>query len=168
MMLAVPRASRYFIEITFAFLLFVALLPWPTALIAEFANDASTSHPVTFLHSATMFLIAASLAGSWAHLGRSKSLLDEELSPSFQRSFRWTSMVCLPYLVAMAVALLSPLASLLIDAGVFVFLAITRSPLEQVEAGCSHLLGRLTQAHAVQCRRRCQRLDTLEARSLGR
>ncbi|MBV8461718.1 MAG: DUF1211 domain-containing protein [Acidimicrobiales bacterium] len=134
MMLAVRRTSRTFIECTFAFLLFVALLPWPTALTAEFADEASTSSLVTFIYSTTMFFIALSLMGSWAYLGRHPELLAEDLTPSFQQSLRRTRLVCLPYVVAMPIAFISPLASLVIDASVVVYLAATRSPLERAEA----------------------------------
>jgi uncharacterized membrane protein len=134
MMLAVRRASRLFIEITFAFLLFVALLPWPTALTAEFADDSATASLVVFMYSANMLLIAVSLMGSWAYLSRHPELLESELSRTLQQSFRRTSLVCLPYVFAILVALISPLASLLIDASVVVYLAATRSPLERAEA----------------------------------
>jgi uncharacterized membrane protein len=134
MMLAVRRTSRVFIEITFGFLLFVALLPWPTALTAEFADEASGSALVTFIYSATMFLIALSLAGSWAYLSRHPELLAEELTDGLQRSFKRTCLMCAPYVVAMPIALVSPLASLLIDASAVIYLAVTRSPLERAEA----------------------------------
>jgi uncharacterized membrane protein len=41
-MLAVRRTTRYFIEITFVFLLFVALVPWPTALMAELPSSSGS------------------------------------------------------------------------------------------------------------------------------
>jgi TMEM175 potassium channel family protein len=134
MMLAVRRTSRTFIEITFAFLLFVALLPWPTALTAEFADEASTSGLVTFLYSATMLLIAASLVTAWSYLGRHPNLLAKNLAPGLRHSFRRTCLICIPYVVAMPIALVSPLASLLIDASVVVYLATSLSPLERAEA----------------------------------
>jgi uncharacterized membrane protein len=135
MMLAVRRTSRTLIEITFVFLLFVALLPWPTALTAEYADEASASGLVTFIYSATMFLIAAALAGVWAYVSHHPELLVDDLASSFRQSFRRTCLVCVPYLVALPTALVSPVASLLIDATVVVFLASTQSPLERAEAG---------------------------------
>jgi uncharacterized membrane protein len=134
MMLAVRRTTRYFIEITFVFLLFVALLPWPTALMAEFANDSVPSGLVTFLYTATMLLIALSLTGSWAYLSRRPGVLVDDLAMEFRRSIRRTAGVCLLYLVAMAVAVISPVASLCIDGAVVLFLAVTRTPLERAEA----------------------------------
>jgi uncharacterized membrane protein len=134
MMLAVRRTTRYFIEITFVFLLFVALLPWPTALMAEFANDSAPSGLVTFMYTATMLLIALSLAGSWAYLSRRPGVLVDDLAVEFRQSIRRTTGVCLPYLVAMVVAFVSPVASLCIDGAVVLFLAVTRTPLERAEA----------------------------------
>jgi uncharacterized membrane protein len=133
MMLAVRRASRFFIEITFGFLLFVALLPWPTALTAEFADEPSVSGLVAFIYSANMFLLALTLAGTWAYLSQRPELLAEELTPGLQQSFRRTCLMCVPYVVAMLIALVSPIASLLIDASAVVYLAATRSPLERAE-----------------------------------
>jgi uncharacterized membrane protein len=134
MMLAVRRTTRYFIELSFGFLLFVALLPWPTALMAEFANDSAPSGLVTFMYTATMFLIALSLAASWAYLSRRPGVLTEELAVDFRRSFGRMTLVCIPYVVAMAVAFVSPVASLCIDGAVVLYLAVTRTPLERAEA----------------------------------
>lgn len=39
MLLADRRTSRFFIEVIFGFLLFVAFLPWPPALTAQFAVE---------------------------------------------------------------------------------------------------------------------------------
>jgi hypothetical protein len=62
MMIAVRRTSRRFIQLTFVFLLFVDVLPWPRALTAQFADEARTARPVTVMYSSTMFFIALTLA----------------------------------------------------------------------------------------------------------
>jgi uncharacterized membrane protein len=143
MMLAVRRTSRRFIEISLVFLLFVALLPWPTALAAQFApsalgaelaDQARTARLVTVLYSSNMLIIALALTWSWAYLSLNPKLLREGVIESFRVSFRRTAFVCLPYLVAVGVAFFSPLGSLFIDAGAVAYLAISTSALERSEA----------------------------------
>ena len=40
MMSAVRGINRRFLERTLAFLLFISIIPWPTALAADYANQA--------------------------------------------------------------------------------------------------------------------------------
>lgn len=134
MMLAVRRTSRAFIEVSFVFLLFVALLPWPTALTAQFADEPKASTLVTVLYSSTMFFIAASMAGLWIYLTHRPQLLVGRLTNAFRASFRRTAQVCVPYLVSIVIALFSPLTSLVIDGAVVIYLALTKSALERAEA----------------------------------
>jgi uncharacterized membrane protein len=135
MMMAVRRTSRRFMEVTLLFLLFVALLPWPTALVAQFIEHHSTARVVTVLYSTNMLFIALAMAGSWAYLSRRVALISPGLEVNFRASLPRTSIVCVPYLVAILVAFFSPLASLFIDGAVVLYLAISSSPLERVEGG---------------------------------
>src|ERR1700749_4550552 len=63
MMIAVRRTSRRFIEITLLFLLFIAVVPWPTARAAQFADEHRAARLVTVLYSVNMLFIALALAG---------------------------------------------------------------------------------------------------------
>jgi uncharacterized membrane protein len=135
MMIAVRRTSRRFIEVTLLFLLFIALLPWPTALVAEFIEHHSTARVVTVLYSTNMLFISLALAGSWAYLSRRDALIAPGLEVNFRASLPRTGIVCVPYMVAILVAFFSPLTSLFIDGAVVLYLAISSSPLERAEAG---------------------------------
>jgi uncharacterized membrane protein len=135
MMIAVRRTSRRFIEVTLLFLLFIALLPWPTALVAEFIEHHSTARVVAVLYSTNMLLIALAMAGSWAYLSRRDALIVPGSEVNFRASLPRATFVCVPYLVAILVAFFSPLTSLLIDGAVVLYLAISSSPLERAEAG---------------------------------
>jgi uncharacterized membrane protein len=117
------------------FLLFVALLPWPTALVAEFIDQHRAARVVTVLYSTNMLLIALALSGSWAFLSRRQRLIAPNLEGVFRASLARTTTVCIPYLVAILVAFFSPLASLFMDGAVVLYLAISSSPLERAEAG---------------------------------
>jgi uncharacterized membrane protein len=134
MMLAVRKTNRHFIEITLVFLLFVAILPWPTSLGAQFADEAKYAGLVTFLYSSNMLLIALAVAGSWAYLSRRPQLLAEEMQEKFRASFPRAAWVCVPYVLAIVVAPFNYLVSLLIDGAVVVYLAITTNALERMEA----------------------------------
>ena len=135
MMIAVRQTTRRFIEITLVFLLFIAVLPWPPALAAEFADEHRTARVVTVLYSTNMLFIALALAGSWAYLSRRPRLIAPELDANFRASLPRVALVALPYLVAILVAFFSPLASLFIDGAVVIYLAISNSPLERAEEG---------------------------------
>jgi uncharacterized membrane protein len=135
MMIAVRRTSRRFIEVTLVFLLFVALLPWPTALVAEFIDQHRAARLVTVLYSINMLCIALALAGSWAFLSRRRGLLASDLEGNFRASLPRTTTVCIPYVVAILVAFFSPLASLFIDGAAVLYLAVSNSPLERAEGG---------------------------------
>jgi uncharacterized membrane protein len=135
MMIAVRRTSRRFIEVTLLFLLFIALLPWPTALVASFIEHHSTARVVTVLYSTNMLFIALTMAGSWAYLSRRDALIVPGLEVNFRASLPRTTIVCVPYVVAILVAFFSPLTSLFLDGAVVLYLAISSSPLERAETG---------------------------------
>ncbi len=44
MMSAVCGIDRRFLERTLAFLLFISIIPWPTALAADYANQSASGH----------------------------------------------------------------------------------------------------------------------------
>ena len=67
MMSAVERVNRRFLERTLIFLLFVSLIPWPTALAADYARTGGDgARDAAVLYAAVMLLMGLSFAAGLA------------------------------------------------------------------------------------------------------
>jgi TMEM175 potassium channel family protein len=76
----IARVDRVLLFINLLLLLFVAAIPFPTALLAEHLTEPVDSHPAAFAYSAVMFLMGSSFGVLWwwaVHGGR---LLDRPTS----------------------------------------------------------------------------------------
>jgi len=128
MMSAVRGIDRRFLERTPAFLLFISIIPWPTALAANYAKGGfSEARAVAVLYAGTMLMMGLTFAWGWRYLEKHPTLVTESARPAFPAGARRALLGGLVYLVAIAVAFLSPIASFAIDAGVAVYFAISRS-----------------------------------------
>ena len=128
MMSAVRAIDRRFLERTLAFLLFISIIPWPTALAAEYATGTvSQARATAVLYGATMLMMGVCFAWGWRYLSRNAQLVAESARPAFRAGTRRALTGGLVYLGAIAVAFLSPLASFAIDAAVAVYFAASRS-----------------------------------------
>ncbi len=128
MMSAVRGINRRFLERTLAFLLFISIIPWPTALAADYANQAMPeARAAAVLYAATMLMMGLSFAWGWRYLAAHPELVAEPARPAFPAGTRRALLGALVYLLAVAVAFLSPTASFAIDAFVAVYFAVSRS-----------------------------------------
>ena len=133
MMSAVRGISRRFLERTLAFLLFISIIPWPTALAASYADHAVPEARATaILYAATMLMMGLTFAWSWHYLATHPELVTEAARPAFATGARRALLGGLVYLVAIAVAFLSPLASFAIDAVVAIYFAASRSSVPEL------------------------------------
>lgn len=121
------ETNRRFIERTLAFLLFVAVIPWPTSLAASFADEAASAELVAILYAAAMFMMAITLAWSWGYLHKHPDLVFEQARPQLAIAYRRRLLATAPYLAAIVVAVFSPLTSFVLDAAVVVYLALSRN-----------------------------------------
>jgi uncharacterized membrane protein len=127
MMSAVRGINRRFLERTLAFLLFISI-PWPTALAADYANQSvSEARATAVLYAATMLMMGLTFAWGWRYLAAHPELVAEPARPAFPAGARRALLGGLVYLIAIAVAFLSPTASFAIDAIVAVYFAASRS-----------------------------------------
>jgi len=62
MMAAVARINRRFLGRTLLFLLFVSIIPWPTAIAAEYADRGSQAETAAVLYAAVMLLMGLSFS----------------------------------------------------------------------------------------------------------
>lgn len=128
MMSAVRSINRRFLERTLLVLLLVSLIPWPTALAAQYGNHGGpAARAVAVLYATIMMMMGLSFALSWRFLDAHHELLAEPARPAFRAGTRRALVGGLVYLPAIAMALISPIASFAIDALVAIYFAASRS-----------------------------------------
>jgi uncharacterized membrane protein len=128
MMSAVQFVNRRFLERTLIFLLFVSIIPWPTALAAEHIRQSGAApRVVALLYAATMMLMGLSMAFSWRYLTEHEQLIAEPARPAMAAGARRALMGSLAYVPAIVFALLVPPISFGIDAAIAVYFALSRS-----------------------------------------
>ena len=128
MMSAVRSINRRFLERTLIFLLFISIIPWPTALAADYADQTvPEARAVAFLYAATMLMMGLTFAWGWSYLVAHPELVAEPARPALPAGARRALLGGLVYLIAIAVAFLSPKVSFAIDAIVAVYFAASRS-----------------------------------------
>ena len=127
MMSAVRSIDRRFLERTLVFLLFISIVPWPTALASNYADQGvPQARAVAVLYAATMLMMGLSFT-SWRFLAAHPELVSEPARAAFPAGARRALLGGLVYLAAIAVAFLSPTASFAIDAIVAVYFAASKS-----------------------------------------
>jgi uncharacterized membrane protein len=128
MMSAVERINRRFLERTLVFLLFISIIPWPTALAAEYARTGgSGARTAAVLYASIMLLMGLSFAAGWRYLAGHDELVAEPARPAFPAGTRRALAGGLVYAIAIAIAFVSPDVSFAIDALVAVYFAVSRS-----------------------------------------
>jgi uncharacterized membrane protein len=128
MMSAVRGINRRFLERTLIFLLFISIIPWPTALAADYADQAvPEARAVAVLYAAAMLMMGLTFAWGWSYLVAHPELVAEPARPALPAGARRALLGGLVYLIAIAVAFLSPKVSFAIDAIVAVYFAASRS-----------------------------------------
>ncbi len=127
MMSAVRQTNRRFLERTLLFLLFVSIIPWPTALAADYADQGAQARPAAVVYAGLMLLMGLSFAASWRYLDRHRELAAEPAHGALAAGTRRALMGASVYLVAIAVAFVSPAASFAIDALISLYFAVSRT-----------------------------------------
>jgi uncharacterized membrane protein len=127
MMSAVRQVNRRFLERTLLFLLFVSMIPWPTALAAEYADRGSQARVAAILYAGTMMLMGLSFWSGWRYLAEHLEMVAKPARGAFAAGARRAMLGGLVYLAAIVVAMISPTASFVIDALVAVYFAASRS-----------------------------------------
>jgi uncharacterized membrane protein len=109
----IARVDRTLLFLNLLLLLFVAAIPFPTALLAEHLTEAADSHPAAFAYSAVMFLMGASFGALWWWVVHGGHLLERPLSRADERAaLRRFTVGNLAYLTLMGLAFVSAVATL--------------------------------------------------------
>jgi uncharacterized membrane protein len=104
----IARVDRVLLFANLVLLLFVAAIPFPTALLAEHLGEATASHPAAFAYSAVMFLMGSSFGVVWWWAVRGGRLLDRPMGRAEERvALRRFSVGTAAYLALMGLAWLS-------------------------------------------------------------
>ena len=139
MMSAVRGINRRFLERTLIFLLFISIIPWPTALAADYADQAvPEARAAAVLYAAAMLMMGLTFAWGWSYLAAHPELVAEPARPALPAGARRALLGGLVYLIAIAVAFLSPKVSFAIDAIVAVYFAASRSSVPGLIARSAH------------------------------
>jgi uncharacterized membrane protein len=128
MMGAVRAIDRRFLERTLCFLLFVSIIPWPTAIAASYARTGSQARPAAVLYAGTMMMMGLTFAWGWRYLVRHPELVVPAAVPGLAVGRRRAWLGGLAYLVAIGVAFISTWASFAIDAAIALYFAVSASP----------------------------------------
>lgn len=121
------RADRPLLFLNLALLLlFVALLPWPTNLIATYMQEGGADERVAaVVYAGTMTGMGIAFGTLWWYASQHGRLLGETLSPPEVRRLTRRFVVGAPiYLVSMLVALVSAPACLALNALLAVYYAL--------------------------------------------
>jgi uncharacterized membrane protein len=111
----IARVDRALLFLNLNLLLWVAFIPWPTALLAEHLRDGGTNeHLAAAIYAGTFLVMGWSFFLLWRHIAR-RRLLDGELDQASTRRLVRRNLVgqC-SYAVAFAVAWVSAPACLVI------------------------------------------------------
>ena len=109
----IARVDRVLLFANLFLLLFVAAIPFPTALLAEHLTEPADSHAAAFAYSAEMFRMGASFGLLWWWAVRGGRLLDHPMNRAEERvALRRFTAGMVGYLALIGVALVSAPATL--------------------------------------------------------
>jgi TMEM175 potassium channel family protein len=121
----VVRADRTLMELNLLLMLFVALVPWPTGLLAEYLRDGGSSGAAAVTYGIVMMLMAASFTGIWLWLARTEDLAHPEMRPRIPLAIRRSSVGPVVYLAGTLLALASAPFSFALYAAAAAFFALS-------------------------------------------
>jgi TMEM175 potassium channel family protein len=124
----VARVDRELIFVNLLLLMSVALIPFATALLAEYLTKSDAAHAAAAAYSAVIALMGATFGGLWIYASSRGSRLlvadfpRDEL-PTITRRFTLGTPI---YVVAIGVAFVSAVACLVLHAALAVYYALAR------------------------------------------
>ena len=128
MMSAVRAVDRRFLEVTLAFLLCISIVPWPTALAADYATHGfANARMAAVLYAGTMCMMGVTFFLGWRYLTDHPALVAQPARPAFPAGARRALLDGLVYVFAALVAIFSPLASFYIDGLIAGYFAASRT-----------------------------------------
>jgi uncharacterized membrane protein len=122
------RVDRTFLMLNVLLLLCVAFVPFPTRLIAEHLRDRHDLEAAALAYGATMTVMSITYLSLWIYATRGGRLLHSDADPRVVTGITRSYLPGTPvYLTATLLAFVSPLASVIMFAGIAVFYVIESS-----------------------------------------
>jgi uncharacterized membrane protein len=112
----VKRSDQVFLTLNILFLMVIAVLPFPTAVLGEYLGERGDRHRIaTLLYTGTLFLAGALFNALWLWGKHEARLIDDELDAELIRATTRHYLVApLAYALAFVVAWWSPVIAVLI------------------------------------------------------
>jgi uncharacterized membrane protein len=120
------RADRPLLFLNLLLLMFVALLPWPTNLMATYMREGGSDEQVAaVVYSGTMAAMGVAFGALWSYASRNRRLLADSLSPEEVRRLTRRFVAGTPvYMLSILVALVSAPACLALNALLALYYAL--------------------------------------------
>ena len=113
MLVLIQRTDRYFLLISVFFLMGIAFLPFPTAVLAEYLSEPKGRRVAVALYSASFVLIALAYNALWWYAARGGRLLDQNADRVAVRNIsRRYMMGPIAYAISFGLAFINTWASL--------------------------------------------------------
>jgi uncharacterized membrane protein len=120
------RADRPLLFLNLLLLMFVALLPWPTNLMATYMREGGSDEQVAaVVYSGTMAAMGVAFGALWSYASRNRRLLADSLSPEEVRRLTRRFVAGTPvYMLSILIALVSAPACLALNALLALYYAL--------------------------------------------
>lgn len=110
------RTDHTFNMLNVFFLMTIAFLPYPTAILGEYVMDESHRRTATIFYAIGIYLPALMWLVLWLYASKNKRLIDKTLKESFIKHLAkqfWITNAL--YILAIALAFFSPVASIILN-----------------------------------------------------
>jgi TMEM175 potassium channel family protein len=136
----IGRVDRPILFLNLALLMTVAVLPWPTAMMAEYLRAGDDSHAAAAVYSLVMMLHSFCYQALWWHLTRSGHLFDDRVDIPAARALRKRfALGSVVYPLTVALAFISALATLVVLAAMALYYAFNQLPVPLKENSTANL-----------------------------
>lgn len=125
----IRQVDRPILYLNLALLMTVAILPWPTAIMAEYLRSGTDSHAAAAVYSMVMMLHSFCFQAIWWHLTRTGHLFDRRVDLPIARAMRKRFAVgSMVYPLAFGLAFVSALATLTVLGVMALYYAFNQLP----------------------------------------
>ena len=131
----IQRADRLFLWLNILFLMCIAFIPFPTALLAAFREVLRAELFAVRIYGVTLLLMGLMMAAMWWYASHDYRLVAHDLHPELIRNQqRRTITGALVYLVALLLSVVSPVLSLAVYV-IFPIIYLLPARVDQFVAG---------------------------------
>lgn len=121
----VHRADRTLIELNLLLLLFVAAVPWPTGLLAEYLREPGQNHAAAISYGLVMTAMSAAFTLIWVRLRHTPDLARATAQPHLSAAVRRSVVGPIVYAVSTAIAVLDATVAFVLFAAVAAYFGLS-------------------------------------------